>query len=65
MIKKFVDEYQNTFVFIKVESEGILMMWLNGVCQYTFTLIEDIPKTLEEANRISGLNIWYPMDSII
>jgi hypothetical protein len=63
MIKKFIDqEQENTFVFI--ESEERLIMWLNGKCEYTLTEIESIPETIEEAYRISGLNIWYPMEEI-
>lgn len=60
-MKKFIDN-DNTFVFI--ESEGKLIMWLNGESQYTFTEIEKLPETIEDAYRISGLNIWYSMEEI-
>jgi hypothetical protein len=63
MIKKFIDqEQENTFVFI--ESGERLIMWINGKCEYTFTEMQSIPATLEEAYRVSGLNIWYPMEEI-
>ena len=61
MINKFYDE-NNTFVF--VEAEDKLIMWLNGKCEYTFIEITDIPSDINEAYRISGLDIWYPMQEI-
>ena len=39
-------------------------MWLNGESQYTIATVETIPTTIEDAYRISGLNIWYPMEEI-
>lgn len=62
MIKKFIDEYDNIYVF--VESEERLIMWLNGKCEYTFTEIVNIPQTLQEARKASTLNVWYPIEEI-
>jgi hypothetical protein len=62
MIKKFVDENENIFVFMEVEDR--IVMWINDKCEYTFKEIVSLPETLEDAYRISSLNIWYPMNEI-
>lgn len=62
MIKKFVDESENTYVFI--EADGKLIMWLNGKAEYTLIEIAGFPETIEEAYQVSSLNIWYPMEQI-
>lgn len=62
MIKKFVDEFENTYVFI--EEDDKLIKWLNGNCEYTFTEIASMPKTIKEADEINSLNIWYPINEI-
>ena len=62
MIKKFIDESENTYVFI--EAEGKLIMWLNGKSEYTLTEIAGFPETLEDVYQLCRLNIWYPMEQI-
>lgn len=65
MIKKFTDEFENTFVFI--EAEKYIIFYLNGTtesCQFTVKDIVSMPKTLEDALKITKLNIWYSMEDI-
>jgi len=61
MIKKFVDE-DNIFVFI--QSGDYLLCVTNGNTEYTITSIATLPETLQDAYKIMGLDIWYPINQI-
>lgn len=63
MIKKFIDEDGNTYIFI--ESDNRIILWLNGNCEYTVNTIISMPENLQDARRSSSLNIWYPINDII
>ena len=62
MIKKFIDESENTYVF--TEADGKLIMWLNGKSEYTLIEIVGFPETLEDVYQLCRLDIWYPMEQI-
>ena len=62
MVKKFVDEFNNTYVFI--QAGDYLVCVLNGKAEYTVTSIATLPDSLDEARKIYSLDIWYPINEI-